>query len=85
MVTGESGHVVYVDHAEAKGRVDHCHEVGRGEGFQVGGAGGRGGPDEGGVVAGESEEGDGTGGEEALVGCCVVVYLWSGVGVGVGV
>lgn len=51
----------------------------------MGGAGGRGGPDEGGVVAGEGEEGDGAGGEEALVGCCVVVYLWSGGGVGIGV
>lgn len=45
LVAGESGHVVYIDHAEAEGRVDHGHEVGQGECFQVGDARGRGGPD----------------------------------------
>lgn len=42
------------------------------------GAGGGGGPDEGGVVARKGEEGDRTGGKEALVGCCVGVGLWRG-------
>ena len=55
-----------------EGGVDECDEGVWGEGFEIGCVGWGGGPDEGGVVVGEGEEGDGAAerGEEALVCGC---------------
>ena len=70
----EGEHVFEVCLGEVEGGVDECDEgvwvVG--EGFEVGGVGRGGGPNEGGVVVGEREEGDGATEtrEETLVGCC---------------
>ena len=44
LVGGEGGEVVDVGGWEAEGRVDHCEEVGGGEGFEGRGVGGCGGP-----------------------------------------
>ena len=72
---GEGEHVFEVCLREAEGGVYEGDEgvwVLGGEGFEVGGVAGRGGPDEGGVVVGEREEGDGAAEarEEALVSRC---------------
>ena len=69
--------VVYIYLRKTEGRVDHCGQVLRGEGFEVCGAGGECGPDEGGVWTGEGKEGDGPGREEALI-CCSRVVLREG-------
>lgn len=53
-------HVLEVGHGEAEGGVDHGDEGLRGEGLEVGGVFDGRGPDEGCVVVGEGEQGDGS-------------------------
>ena len=60
-----------VGFGEAEGGVEHGDEGGLRQSLEVGGVLGRGGPDEGGVVVGEREEGDRAAerGDEPLVRC----------------